>query len=56
MKKEICGFCRYSMRDGYTYDLFCTLDSSQYVDNFIAWDHKCEFWEERENLNGKEEK
>ena len=54
MNKEICGFCKYSQRDSYTYDLFCNLEASPYADNYIAWDNTCRFWEGGKSINGTE--
>ena len=45
--KQCCGTCKYGSydkTDGYV----CVNDQSEYVADFVEYDHSCTDWEEKE--------
>lgn len=45
--KECCGTCEYSTYDK-TNGYVCVNNESDYVADFVEYDHSCDFWEQKQ--------
>jgi hypothetical protein len=46
-RKECCGTCEYGTYDK-TNGYVCVNDESDYVADFVEYDHSCDFWEQKQ--------
>jgi len=47
--KKCCGTCRYGHYDKMQ-DYVCVNDESEFVADFVEYNHSCEEWEDKENV------